>query len=259
MLRTVADVREHLRARRGSLGPALSERAIKRVGGPALSERVEGLVPTMGALHDGHVALFRAARRTCTHVVASIFVNPGQFNDPADLAAYPRQEARDAEIARTAGVDTIFAPTVEEMYAPGEATSLVVLGAALGFEGDFRPGHFNSVATVCLKLFSTVQPDVAFFGQKDAQQVAVIRQIVRDLQARSQDQRGADSARSRRPGTVIEEPSTVGRGASSGAGDSSRVDGGHLRAHRGRGSCSCGAQRARRFECRLCRGGSVRW
>ena len=159
MLRTVADVREHLRARRGSLG----------------------LVPTMGALHDGHVALFRAARRTCTHVVASIFVNPGQFNDPADLAAYPRQETRDAEIARTAGVDAIFAPTVEEMYAPGEATSLVVQGAALGFEGDFRPGHFNSVATVCLKLFSIVEPDVAFFGQKDAQQVAVIRQIVRDL------------------------------------------------------------------------------
>ena len=159
MLCTVADVREHLPARRGSLG----------------------LVPTMGALHDGHVGLFRAARRTCTHVVASIFVNPGQFNDPADLAAYPRQEARDAEIARTAGVDAIFVPTVEEMYAPGEATSLVVQGAALGFEGDFRPGHFNSVATVCLKLFSIVEPDVAFFGQKDAQQAAVIRQVVRDL------------------------------------------------------------------------------
>jgi pantoate--beta-alanine ligase len=113
--------------------------------------------------------------------VASIFVNPGQFNDPADLAAYPRQEARDVEIARAAGVDAIFAPTVDEMYAPEEATTLTVQGAALGFEGDFRPGHFNSVATVCLKLFDIIQPDIAFFGQKDAQQVAVIRQIVRDL------------------------------------------------------------------------------
>lgn len=158
-LRTVADMREHLRAQRGSLG----------------------LVPTMGALHDGHVALFRAARRACTHVVASIFVNPGQFNDPADLAAYPRHEARDAEIARTAGVDAIFVPSEEEMYPPGEATALVVEGAALEFEGAFRPGHFNSVATVCLKLFNIVEPDTAFFGQKDAQQVAVIRQLVRDF------------------------------------------------------------------------------
>lgn len=159
IVRTAADVREHLRVQRGPIG----------------------LVPTMGALHEGHVALFRTARRACTHVMASIFVNPGQFNDPADLAAYPRQETRDAEIAGAAGVDAIFAPTVEEMYAAGEATSLVVEGAALGFEGDFRPGHFNSVATVCLKLFNIVRPDIAFFGQKDAQQVAVIRQTVRDL------------------------------------------------------------------------------
>lgn len=159
ILRTIAEVRGHLRPQRGSLG----------------------LVPTMGALHDGHVALFRAAGRTCNHVVASIFVNPGQFNDPADLAAYPRQETRDAALARDAGVDVIFAPAVEEMYPGGDATSLVVQGAALGFEGDFRPGHFNSVATVCLKLFNIVEPEVAFFGQKDAQQVAVIRQVVRDL------------------------------------------------------------------------------
>ena len=159
VLRTSAEMRDHLRAQRGTVG----------------------LVPTMGALHDGHVALFRAARRACAHVVASIFVNPGQFNDPADLAAYPRQETRDADIARAAGVDAIFAPAVEEMYAPGDATSIIVQGAAIGFEGDFRPGHFNSVATVCLKLFTIVNPDIAFFGQKDAQQVAVIRQIVRDL------------------------------------------------------------------------------
>ena len=159
VLRSVAEVREHLRAKSGSLA----------------------IVPTMGALHDGHVALFRAARRACSQVVASIFVNPGQFNDPADLAAYPRQETRDAALARGAGVDAIFVPTVEEMYPSGDATSLVVQGAALGFEGVFRPGHFNSVATVCFKLFNIVEPDVAFFGQKDAQQVAVIRQMVRDL------------------------------------------------------------------------------
>jgi pantoate--beta-alanine ligase len=140
-----------------------------------------GLVPTMGALHEGHVALFHAARRASTHVVASIFVNPGQFNDPADLATYPRQEARDAEIARDAGVNALFVPTVAEMYGDGNATSVAVQGAALGFEGAFRPGHFNSVATVCLKLFNIVEPDVAFFGQKDAQQLAVIRQMVRDL------------------------------------------------------------------------------
>ncbi len=158
-LRMVAEVREHLRSQGHSVA----------------------LVPTMGALHDGHVALFRAARRACPHVVASIFVNPGQFHDPADLVAYPRQEARDAEIARDAGIGAVFVPSVDEMYAAGEATSLVVRGAALGFEGDFRPGHFNSVATVCLKLFNIVEPGVAFFGQKDAQQVAVIRQMVRDL------------------------------------------------------------------------------
>jgi pantoate--beta-alanine ligase len=141
-----------------------------------------GLVPTMGALHDGHVALFHAARRACGHVVASIFVNPGQFSDPADLVSYPRQETRDAELAAEAGVDAIFVPSVEEMYRPGEATSLEMRGAAIGLEGAFRPGHFNSVATICLKLFNIVQPEVAFFGQKDAQQIAVIRQMVRDLQ-----------------------------------------------------------------------------
>jgi pantoate--beta-alanine ligase len=161
-IRTLAETRAHLApVRRGSM---------------------IGLVPTMGALHAGHVALFRAARLACGHVVASIFVNPGQFNDPADLASYPRQEARDAELAEAAGVDAIFAPPVDEMYRPGEATSLDVRGAAIGLEGAFRPGHFNSVATVCLKLFNIVQPEIAFFGQKDAQQVAVVRQMVRDLQ-----------------------------------------------------------------------------
>jgi pantoate--beta-alanine ligase len=161
VLRTIAQMRDELRRLRNH-------------------QRI-GLVPTMGALHDGHVALFRAARRGCDHVVATIFVNPGQFNDPADLAAYPRQETRDQDIARSAGIDSLFVPPVDEIYPAGDATSLVVQGAAVGFEGQFRPGHFNSVATVCVKLFNITQPHVAFFGQKDAQQLAVIRQTVRDL------------------------------------------------------------------------------
>ncbi len=151
-----------------------------RVGRESLEGPV-GLVPTMGALHDGHVALLRAARRERGIVVASIFVNPTQFGDPADLAAYPREEARDARIAEEAGVDGLFVPAAKEMYPAGFATWVEVEGAALGFEGEFRPGHFRGVATVCLKLFSIVRPDLAFFGQKDAQQVAVVAQMVRDL------------------------------------------------------------------------------
>jgi pantoate--beta-alanine ligase len=160
-LRTVADARQHLATIRG--------------------HTTIGLVPTMGALHEGHVALFRAARQACGHVVATIFVNPGQFNDPADLAAYPRREPEDSAMAAAAGVDAIFIPPIEEVYPPGDATSIVVHGAALGLEGAFRPGHFNSVAIVCLRLFSIIEPDLAYFGQKDAQQVAVIRQTVRDM------------------------------------------------------------------------------
>jgi pantoate--beta-alanine ligase len=135
----------------------------------------------MGALHAGHVALFDAARNAADVVVASIFVNPSQFSDPQDLANYPRDEARDEQVAAAAGVDFVFAPTVEEFYPPGYATWIHVDGAALGLEGDHRPGHFRGVATICLKLFTAVMPDVAYFGQKDAQQVAVIRQVVRDL------------------------------------------------------------------------------
>jgi pantoate--beta-alanine ligase len=140
-----------------------------------------GFVPTMGALHAGHVTLFRVARLECEHVVASIFVNPAQFNDPADLAAYPRQEAADAAMASEAGVDVLFVPSVADVYPPGHATSIVARGAASGFEGDHRPGHFDGVALVCLKLFNMVEADVAYFGQKDAQQVAVIRQLVHDV------------------------------------------------------------------------------
>jgi pantoate--beta-alanine ligase len=135
----------------------------------------------MGALHAGHVALFRAAREECETVVASVFVNPVQFGDPADLAAYPRDEASDARIAAAAGIDFMFAPSVEEVYPPGHATWVDVEGPALGLEGDHRPGHFRGVATVCLKLFLIVAPRLAFFGQKDAQQVAIVIQMVRDL------------------------------------------------------------------------------
>ena len=140
-----------------------------------------GLVPTMGAFHGGHVALFRAARHGCHHVVASLFVNPTQFGDPRDLASYPRDEARDARIAEESGVDVLFAPSAEEIFPAGYGTWVTVEGPAQGLEGDFRPGHFRGVATVCAKLFAIVAPQIAFFGQKDAQQVAVVRQMVRDL------------------------------------------------------------------------------
>jgi pantoate--beta-alanine ligase len=138
-----------------------------------------GLVPTMGALHDGHRSLFRAARAENDVVVASLFVNAAQFNDDADLAAYPRDEDRDAEIAASEGVDVLFAPAAEEIYPAGFATWIDVDGA--GAEGAARPGHFRGVATVCVKLFNIVRPARAYFGQKDAQQAAVLRRVVADL------------------------------------------------------------------------------
>jgi pantoate--beta-alanine ligase len=138
-----------------------------------------GLVPTMGALHDGHRALFRTARAENELVVASLFVNPAQFNVAADLATYPHDEARDAEIAEADGVDVLFAPSQDEMYPRGFSTWIDVEDA--GAEGEARPGHFRGVATVCVKLFNIVRPRRAYFGQKDAQQVAVIRRVVRDL------------------------------------------------------------------------------
>jgi pantoate--beta-alanine ligase len=142
---------------------------------------VVGLVPTMGALHDGHLALLAAGRADSDVLVASLFVNPAQFGDTADLVAYPRGFERDAETFERNGVDVLFAPSAEEMYPPGFATWVEPEGAALGLEGDRRPGHFRGVATVCLKLFNIVRPELAWFGQKDAQQVAVLRQLVRDL------------------------------------------------------------------------------
>ncbi len=139
------------------------------------------LVPTMGALHDGHLSLLHAARAECDTVVMSLFVNPVQFDQSADLNGYPRDERRDLALAADAGADLVFAPTVEEMYPPGFQTWVEVeeLGSIL--EGTYRPGHFRGVATVCLKLFAIVRPNVAYFGQKDAQQVAVLRRMIRDL------------------------------------------------------------------------------
>ena len=143
---------------------------------------VIGLVPTMGAYHDGHLALFRAARTECDTVVASLFVNPAQFAEGADLSRYPRDEERDAALAGQAGVDLLFAPSVEEIYPPGFETWVEVGALGNRLEGEHRPGHFRGVATVCLKLFNLVRPQFAYFGQKDAQQVAVLRRMIRDLE-----------------------------------------------------------------------------
>jgi pantoate--beta-alanine ligase len=140
-----------------------------------------GLVPTMGALHAGHLALFAAARAECDIVVATLFVNPTQFADAADLDAYPRDLARDERVMSEAGVDLLFAPSADELYPGGFATWVVPEGAAEGLEGEHRPGHFRGVATICVKLFNIVRPDAAFFGRKDAQQLAVIKQVVNDL------------------------------------------------------------------------------
>jgi len=142
---------------------------------------IVGLVPTMGALHAGHEALIAAARAECDTVVVSLFVNAAQFNENADLVAYPRGEARDAAIAEAAGADVLFAPDASEMYPPGYQTWVEVEELSRGLEGEHRPGHFRAVATVCLKLFNIVRPRFAYFGQKDAQQVAVVRRLVHDL------------------------------------------------------------------------------
>jgi len=140
-----------------------------------------GLVPTMGAFHQGHLALFRAARGENTVVVASLFVNPAQFGEGEDLERYPRDEERDTRLAEQAGIDVLYVPDAEEIYPPGFETWVDVerLGSIL--EGNHRPGHFRGVATVCLKLFNLVRPTRAYFGQKDAQQVAVVRRMVQDL------------------------------------------------------------------------------
>jgi pantoate--beta-alanine ligase len=145
------------------------------------SEGTVGLVPTMGAFHAGHLALFTAARQENDVVVASLFVNPAQFGADEDLDRYPHDEERDADLAEQAGVDILFAPRADEMYPDGYATWVDVAELGKRLEGEFRPDHFRGVATVCLKLFNMVEPDRAYFGQKDAQQAAVVKQLVRDL------------------------------------------------------------------------------
>ena len=231
IVRTIAEVRDLLR--------------------PLRPHAPIGLVPTMGAFHGGHVALFQAARAECDPVVASLFVNPSQFGDPADLAAYPRDEARDARIAEQSGVDVLFAPAVDEMFPTGYATWIEIDGAARGLEGDHRPGHFRGVATVCVKLFTIVGPRVAFFGQKDAQQVAVVRQVVRDLNLDLEIRvvptvRDADGlALSSR--NVRLSPADRERAARDPARDRSRPGGRSQRAGRRRR----GSRGARRPRCRL--------
>jgi pantoate--beta-alanine ligase len=161
IVRTIADVRAFL-------DPL---RATSRI----------GLVPTMGAFHAGHLALFRAARAECEIVVVSLFVNPAQFGNESDLRAYPREEANDLRIAEEEAVDIVFAPSGGEMYPAGFQTWVDVTELGSILEGASRPGHFRGVATVCLKLFNIVRPHVAYFGQKDAQQVEVIRRLILDL------------------------------------------------------------------------------
>lgn len=166
VIRTIAELRERVadtRERQGSVA----------------------LVPTMGALHEGHLSLVRQARAAADLVVVSLFVNPTQFNEARDLAAYPRDEEKDAVLAASAGCDVLFVPAVSEIYPDGFGTSIDVGSVALPLEGEARgPAHFRGVATVVAKLLNIVQPDTAFFGQKDAQQTLVIKRLVRDLDMR---------------------------------------------------------------------------
>lgn len=148
--------------------------------GPARGRQI-GLVPTMGALHDGHRSLMRAAREANELVVVSLFVNPAQFGRGEDLDAYPRDEARDAAVAEELGVDLLFAPPHDEIYPDGYDTWVEPGKVATYLEGAARPGHFRGVATICTRLFLLVGPTRAYFGRKDAQQVAVVKQLVRDL------------------------------------------------------------------------------
>src|ERR1700687_5921932 len=140
-----------------------------------------GLVPTMGALHEGHLSLVRAAKARCDAVAVSIFVNPTQFGPTEDLSKYPRQFDRERQLLEKEGIDIVFAPSVDEIYPDGAATWVLVEGLSEKLDGRSRPGHFRGVTTIVAKLFHIIEPDAAFFGQKDAAQLAVIRRMVRDL------------------------------------------------------------------------------
>src|SRR3979490_2883788 len=144
-------------------------------------DRTIGLVPTMGALHEGHLSLVREARRMCDVVVVSVFVNPAQFGPGEDYERYPRDLTKDTALLTDYNVDYIFAPTVDEMYPKGYSTYVTVEGLSTQLEGVSRPGHFRGVATVVTVLLNTIRPDFAFFGQKDAQQALIIKRLVRDL------------------------------------------------------------------------------
>lgn len=175
VVRTVSELRAALEPFR-RIGAPRSLAPIDDVG------QAIGLVPTMGALHDGHLSLIRRARSQCAVVVVSLFVNPAQFDEQTDLDRYPRQEDRDAELAAEAGASILFVPSPEEVYPAGFATSVEVLGLTDHLEGKVRgAAHFKGVTTVVTKLLNMVRPDVAYFGQKDAQQVAVIKRLVKDL------------------------------------------------------------------------------
>ncbi len=153
----------------------------REVAGARLQGKSIGFVPTMGCLHEGHLSLIRKSKSENSYVVVSIFVNPTQFGVGEDYETYPRNMAQDAKLCEVAGADIVFNPTAEQMYPYNFKTSVVVTGLTDGLCGASRPGHFNGVATVVTKLFNIVKPDRAYFGQKDAQQVAVIQQLTRDL------------------------------------------------------------------------------
>jgi pantoate--beta-alanine ligase len=162
LLRTVADLRD-------------------RVGPWKAAGEVVAVVPTMGALHDGHLSLVRTAQRQCQRVIVTIFVNPAQFDNPADLDRYPRTEAADMDLLSPLGVDIVFAPSQSEVYPEGFSSNVRVGGLAKRLEGLHRPGHFDGVATVVAKLFGMTQADRAYFGEKDWQQLQVVRRLARDL------------------------------------------------------------------------------
>ena len=176
-----------------------------------------GLVPTMGALHAGHEALLARAREECETVIASLFVNPAQFGPSEDYSAYPRNRTRDLEIFEACGTDLLFEPLVEEMYPAGESTRVDPGPIADVLEGAHRPGHFSGVATVVAKLFNIIAPDAAYFGRKDAQQLAIVERLVRDLRMDIETVRCGDRTRFGRPGAQQPERES-GRRTSQGRG-----------------------------------------